>query len=132
MTVQVLDSITLWNGSHGVMLTPLGFGAGVVQDNDRPERVRLVQEDSTALQRGYIAHREIRGRALWLKAVHGRLCLTGGRPVAAEWVSGEVHVGIGTPPENLNDAYFARYAQQIRLVIEEGLVESAWRMERVL
>lgn len=33
MTVQVLDSITLWNGRHGVPLTPLGFGAGVVQDN---------------------------------------------------------------------------------------------------
>lgn len=132
MTVQVLDSITLWDGSQGVLVTPLGFGSGAVQRNDQPERVVLALEDSTALQRGYIAHWEVRGRELWLQAVHGRMRLTGGRPVAADWVSGEVYVGIGAPPDDLNDAYFGRYSQQIRLVIDEGLVESAWRLERLL
>lgn len=52
--------------------------------------------------------------------------------MAAKWVSGEVYVGIGAPPDDPNDACFARYAQQIRLVIQEGLVESAWRLERLL
>lgn len=132
MTVQVHDSITLWDGSHGVLVTPLGFGNGVVQTNDLPDRVVLALEDSTALQRGYIAHWAMRGRELWLQAVHGRLRLTDSRPVAAEWVSGEVYVGIGSPPDDLNDAYFGRYAQQVRLVIWEGLVESAWRLERLL
>lgn len=132
MTVQVLDSITLWDGTHGVLVTPLGFDDVAVQCNELSDRVVLALEGSTALQRGYVAHWAIHGRELWLQAVHGRLRLTGGRPVAAHWVRGEVHVGIGSPPDDLNDAYFARYAQQIRLVIDEGLIESAWRMERVL
>lgn len=132
MTVQVLDSIALWDGSHGVLVTPLGFGDGAVQTNDLPNRVVLALEDSTALQRGYVAHWAVRGRELWLQAVHGRLRLASDRPVAADWVSGEVYVGIGAPPDDLNDAYFGRYALQIRLVVEEGLVESAWRLERVL
>lgn len=132
MTVQVLDSITLWDGTHGVILTPLGFGDGVVQNNDLPNRPVLALEDSTALQRGYVAHWEVRGRELWLKAVHGRLRLTGGQPVAAEWVQGDLRVGIGAPPDDLHDAYFGNYAQQVRMVVDEGLVETAWRMERLL
>ena len=132
MTVQALDSITLWDGTHGVLVTPLGFGDDVVQCDDDPDRLLLALEGSTALQRGYMAHWAVRGRELWLQAVHGCLRLTGGRPLAAEWVSGEVYVGIGAPPDDLNDAYFGRYAKQIRLVIDEGLVESAWRLERLL
>lgn len=123
MTVQVHDSITLWDGSHGVLVTPLGFGGGAVQPKDQPDRVVLVLEDSTSLQRGYIAHWEVRGRELWLHSIHGRMRLTGGRPIAADWVSGEVYVGIGTPPDDLADAYFGRYASQIRLVIDDGLIE---------
>lgn len=132
MTIQVLDSITLWDGTPGVMLTPLGFGSGLVVNDDSPDRLVLVLEDSTALQRGYVAHWEIRGRELWLVAVHGRMRLAGGRPVPAEWVRGEIRVGIGSPPEELFDAYLANYDRQIRLVVDEGLVETAWRMERIL
>ena len=130
MTVQVLDTITLWDGTRGVILTPLGFGDGVVQTSDL--RVRLALEDSSALQRGYVAHWEVRGRELWLSAVDGRLRLTGGRPVAAEWVRGDLRVGIGHPPEDLTDAYLGNYVQQIRMMVDEGLIESAWRMERLL
>lgn len=132
MTVQALDTITLWDGAPGVILTPLGFGDGVVQANDHPDRVRLVLEDSTALGRGYIAHWEVRGRELWLRAVHGRMRLTAGHAVLAEWVSAEVRVGVGPPPDELNDSYAGNYARQVRLVIDEGLIESAWSMERLL
>lgn len=34
MTVQVVDSITLWNGSYGLLVTPPGFGPRVVRDDD--------------------------------------------------------------------------------------------------
>jgi len=70
MTVQVLDSIALWDGTPGVILTPLGFGVSVVEDND--------------------------------------------------------------PPEALHDACFGNYPSQVRLGVDEGLVETAWRMERLL
>lgn len=133
MTVQVLDSINLWeNQFNGVILTPLGFGDGVVDENRQIDRPVLMHEGSTALQRGYVAHWEVRARELWLVAVHGRLHLTGGQPVPAEWVRAEVRVGIGPPPEELHDLYAANYAQQIRLVVDEGLIESAWFMERLL
>jgi len=132
MTVQALDTITLWDGTHGVILTPLGFGDGTVQCNDQPDRLPLVLEGSTALQRGYVAHWEVRGRELWLRAVHGRLRLSGGEPVAADWVHGDLRVGIGAPPDDLNDAYLGNYAHQVRIVVDDGLIESAWIMERVL
>ncbi len=132
MTVQILDSIALWDGTRGVILTPLGFGAGVVEENDLPDRIALALEGSTALQRGYVAHWEIRGRELWLVAVHGRLRLTDGQPLPAEWVRGDLRIGIGSPPEKLHDAYFGNYQSQIRLEVDEGLVETAWRMERLL
>lgn len=133
MTVQVLDSINLWDHQFtGVILTPLGFGNGVVEENTQPDRIVLMHEGTTALQRGYVAHWAVRGRELWLVAVHGRLRLRGGQPVLAEWVQAEMRVGIGSPPEELHDFYAGNYAQQIRLVVDEGLVESAWHMERLV
>lgn len=132
MTVQILDSLAFDDGTSGVILTPLGFGPGVVEEDNSADRLPLVWENSTALQRGYVAHWKIRDRALWLMSVHGRLRLATGQPVQAEWVTGEVRVGIGSPPDELYDAYMGIYARQIRLDIDEGLVASAWRVERML
>ena len=132
MTAQVPDTITLWDGTRGVLLTHPGFGSGVVQTNELPGRMRSVLEDTTALGRGYVAHWEVRGRELWLCAIDGSLRLAAGRPLMAEWVSAEVRVGIGEPPEDLLDLEMGRYATEVRMVVDEGFVESAWRIERVL
>ncbi len=131
VTVQALDSFCFDVETHGVLLTPLGFASSIVESNDRPDRPRLPLEGSTALARGYIAHWAIRDRVLWLMAVHGCLRLVAGQPVPAEWVSAELRIGTGPAPDDLSDAYSANYACQIRLVVYEGLVESAWRMERL-
>lgn len=131
MTVQVLDSFRFDVETHGVLLTPIGFAPSIVESNDRPDRLRLPLEGSTALGRGYIAHWAIRHRVLWLMSVHGCLRLVAGQPAPAEWVSAELRIGIGPAPDDLFDAYSANYACQIRLVVYEGLVESAWRMERL-
>jgi hypothetical protein len=131
VTIQVLDSFCFDIETQGVLLTPLGFPPSIVEANDRPDRLRLSLEGSTALARGYIAHWAIRDRVLWLMAVHGCMRLVMGRPVPAEWVNAELRIGIGPAPEDLVDAYSANYARQIRLVVYEGLVESAWRMERL-
>ena len=132
MTAQVPDTITLWDGTRGALLNHPGFGSGVVQTNELPGRLRLVLEDTTALGRGYVAHWQVRGRELWLCGIDGSLRLAAGCPLMAEWVSTEVRVGIGQPPESPLDLETGNHAVQVRMVVDEGVVESAWRIERVL
>ncbi|MCW5653229.1 hypothetical protein [Hydrogenophaga sp.] len=132
MTVQILDTIAFDEKTSGVLLTPLGFDTQWVEEDRRVDRVPLLWEGSTALQRGYTAHWAVRERELWLVSVHGRFRLKHGQPVRAEWVSGELRIGLGAPPDELYDAYMGIYRSQIRLDIDEGLVAAAWRVERLL
>jgi hypothetical protein len=128
VTRQALDSFCFDVETDGVLLTPLGFASSIVESNDR---LLWPLEGSTAFARGYIAHWAIRDRVLWLMAVHGCVRLVAGQPVPAEWVSAELRIGIGPAPDDLFDAYSVDYACQIRLVVYEGLAESAGRMERM-
>jgi hypothetical protein len=93
VTAQALDYLT-HEGKQCLMRTELALKKHprIMSLSDRDAREQFDMCFTTACWRNYLGEWEIRKNRLFLNRLRGKYNLIGPEPLAAEWVSGTIHV----------------------------------------